>query len=84
MSLPSVLLFGQTNVGKSTLFNRLSRSKMAVVYDQPGVTRDFIETSIDNRYRLMDSGGLFSPKDAFSQSIENRVWDALQKANCIV
>ena len=84
MSLPSVLLFGQTNVGKSTLFNRLSRSKMAVVYDQPGVTRDFITTTIDNRYQLMDSGGLFSPRDAFSQSVENRVWDALQKAQCIV
>ena len=84
MSLPSVLLFGQTNVGKSTLFNRLSRSKMAVVYDQPGVTRDFIMTTIDNRYQLMDSGGLFSPRDAFSQSVENRVWDALQKAQCIV
>ncbi len=84
MSLPSVLLFGQTNVGKSTLFNRLSRTKMAVVYDQPGVTRDFISTTIENRYQLIDSGGLFSPKDAFSKSIESRVWEALQKAQCII
>lgn len=84
MSLPSVLLFGQTNVGKSTLFNRLSRTKMAVVYDQPGVTRDFISTTIENRYQLIDSGGLFSPKDAFSKFIESRVWEALQKTQCII
>jgi len=84
MKLPSVLLFGQTNVGKSTLFNRLSRSKTAVVYDQPGVTRDFITANIDNRFQIIDSGGLFSPKDPFTKSIENRVWNALNTADVVV
>lgn len=84
MRLPSVLLFGQTNVGKSTLFNRLSRSRAAVVYDQPGVTRDFITAEIEGRFQLVDSGGLYSPKDAFTQSIENRVWTAIHKASVIV
>lgn len=84
MKLPSVLLFGQTNVGKSTLFNRLTHSKAAVVYDQPGVTRDFITAEVDQRFCLMDSGGLFSPTDAFSKSVEGRVWEAVRKANVIV
>lgn len=84
MKLPSVLLFGQTNVGKSTLFNRLSRSKTAVVYDQPGVTRDFITANVDNRFQLIDSGGLFSPQDAFSKSVEERVWNAVKTSDVIV
>lgn len=84
MKLPSVLLFGQTNVGKSTLFNRLTRSKAAVVYDQPGVTRDFISAEVDNLFQIIDSGGLFSPCDAFTKSIENRVWNAVNTADVIV
>lgn len=84
MNLPSVLLLGQTNVGKSTLFNRIARSKAAVVYDQPGVTRDFITADIDQRFRLMDSGGLFSPSDAFAKSVEARVWEVVQKVDVIV
>lgn len=84
MSLPSVLLFGQTNVGKSTLFNRLTRTKNAVVYNQPGVTRDFISGDVDQTFRLMDSGGLFSPKDDFSKLVENRVWKALKQVDVII
>ena len=38
--LPVVALVGRPNVGKSTLFNRLTRSREALVDDQPGVTRD--------------------------------------------
>ena len=84
MSLPSVLLFGRTNVGKSTLFNRLTKSKTAVVYDQPGVTRDFLTATVDGLFQLTDSGGLFAPTDAFTQAIEARVTEALEKADAVV
>lgn len=84
MALPSVLLFGQTNVGKSTLFNRLTHSRKAVVYAQPGVTRDFIIADVDKRFQLVDSGGLYSPQDTFTASVEQRVWEALQTASIIV
>ena len=40
--LPVIALIGRPNVGKSTLFNRLTRSRKALVDDQPGVTRDRI------------------------------------------
>ena len=84
MSLPSVLLFGRTNVGKSTLFNRLTKTKTAVVYDQPGVTRDFLTATVDGLFQLTDSGGLFAPTDVFTQAIEARVTEALEKADAVV
>ena len=84
MSLPSVLLFGRTNVGKSTLFNRLTKSKTAVVYDQPGVTRDFLTATVDGLFQLTDSGGLFAPTDVFTRAIEDRVTGALRRADVVV
>lgn len=84
VGLPSVLLFGRTNVGKSTLFNRLSKSKSAIVDNQPGVTRDFLTATIEQRFQIIDSGGLFSPADDFSHSMEARVRNKLQKADVVV
>jgi len=59
--LPLVAILGRPNVGKSTLFNRLARRRIAIVDDTPGVTRDRreVETEIGGRkVRLMDTAGL--------------------------
>lgn len=60
--LPKVALLGRPNVGKSTLFNRLIRSKRAITHDRPGVTRDRMEGIVRNRdegdFLLVDTGGL--------------------------
>jgi GTP-binding protein len=57
-----VVLIGPTNVGKSTLFNRLSRTRRAIVCDRPGVTVDrhewLVEDSPIGRFRLIDTGGV--------------------------
>jgi GTP-binding protein len=59
---PVVVIVGRPNVGKSTLFNRLTRSRRALVHDVPGVTRDRIvgeaEDRRGRRVTLIDTGGL--------------------------
>ncbi|MCH5277021.1 MAG: ribosome biogenesis GTPase Der [Desulfovibrionaceae bacterium] len=60
--LPKVLLLGRPNVGKSTLFNRLIRSRRAITHDRPGVTRDRMEGVVGARsqrpFILVDTGGI--------------------------
>lgn len=58
---PTIVLVGRPNVGKSTLFNRLTRSRNAIVHDQPGLTRDrhYGEGRIGGKpYIVVDTGGL--------------------------
>ena len=64
--LPTVVVVGRPNVGKSALFNRLSGKQAALVADIPGVTRDRLYaevTSEDIDFELVDTGGLFSESD---------------------
>jgi GTP-binding protein len=61
--LPIVVIVGRPNVGKSTLFNRLTRSRDAIVHDQPGITRDrhYGEGRVGRKaYLVVDTGG-FEP-----------------------
>jgi GTP-binding protein len=60
--VPKIVLVGPTNVGKSTLFNRLSRTRKAIVCDRPGVTVDRHEFLVENSdigpFFLVDTGGV--------------------------
>jgi GTP-binding protein len=59
---PLVALLGRPNVGKSTLFNRLIRSRRAVTHDRPGITRDRMEGTVKRKgertFLLVDTGGI--------------------------
>ena len=58
-----VAIVGRPNVGKSALFNRLTGSGLAIVYDYPGVTRDRLYTRAawgDREFVVVDTGGLMS------------------------
>ncbi|MBK49316.1 MAG: ribosome biogenesis GTPase Der [Acidobacteria bacterium] len=64
--LPSVVIAGRPNVGKSTLFNRITRSRKAIVTITPGTTRDLVAEDAEWRgvsFRLVDSGGMFGASD---------------------
>ena len=55
----TVAIVGRPNVGKSRIFNRLTRKRISIVHDQPGVTRDVISAQVDDGgYTLLDTGGI--------------------------
>ena len=86
--LPMVAVVGRPNVGKSTLFNRLARRRLAIVHDQPGVTRDrhYVDASAFGRdYVLIDTGG-FDPddKDPMKAGIRRHVEEAIKEADLIL
>ncbi len=94
MKLPLVALCGRPNVGKSTLFNRLTRSRAALVHDLPGMTRDRSYgrvTCLDEEgqalevFELVDTGGLdFEGDDVITQGITRMAEAALQEAHIAV
>ena len=86
--IPLVALVGRPNVGKSTLFNRLAGKKLAIVHDEPGVTRDrhYADTHLQGRnLTLIDTGG-FDPEDVdpMRQGIARHVEGAIGEADVIV
>jgi len=64
-SLPKVVLFGRTNVGKSTLFNKLTGTEHALVSARAGTTRDCNVDAVNwqgKEFQLIDTGGIINPK----------------------
>ena len=84
MKLPVVAIIGQTNAGKSSLFNRLARRQQAIVAREAGTTRDNVVTKIDDRYLLIDTAGLKDPDDDFEANIQNQIDDAVESADLIL
>ncbi|MEC9311613.1 MAG: GTPase, partial [Pseudomonadota bacterium] len=76
----TLAIVGRPNVGKSTLFNRLVGKKLALVDDQPGVTRDLREGEArlgDLRFTVIDTAGL---EDATDNSLEGRMRRLTERA----
>jgi GTP-binding protein len=86
--LPIVAIVGRPNVGKSALFNRLVRQRVAIVHDQPGVTRDRLsaDCQIDSvRFTLVDTGGIGSAIDAsFDEQVRAEADLAMEMASLIL
>ena len=85
--LPVIALIGRPNVGKSTLFNRLTRSHKAIVDDQPGVTRDrqYGQGRIGGKpYLVVDTGGLFNDDETLQVLIEEQVDQILKQADAVI
>jgi len=87
-SLPSLVIVGRPNVGKSTLFNRLTGTRRAIVTDEPGITRDRIYGKAEWRGRaleVVDTGGIVpDDKALIPQEILRQAQVAIKKAALLV
>jgi GTPase len=86
--LPIVAIVGRPNVGKSALFNRLVQQRVAIVHDQPGVTRDRLTADCEIgsvRFTLVDTGGIGSAiDDSFDEQVRAEADLAMEMANLIL
>ncbi len=87
-ALPLVAIVGRPNVGKSTLFNRLTHSRRSIVGDEPGITRDRIYGEYEwagRQFRLVDTGGIVpDDPELIPTEIYNQAKVALEDADALV
>ncbi|MBI4327627.1 MAG: ribosome biogenesis GTPase Der [Chloroflexi bacterium] len=87
-----IAIVGRPNVGKSALFNRIAGKRIAIVHDEPGVTRDRISAEVEWRgqpFTLVDTGGIGllrgeKAKDAITQAALGQVELAIEAAHVII
>ena len=82
-----VALVGRPNVGKSTIFNRLIGTKIAIIEDTPGVTRDRIYGTVnylDYSFHLIDTGGIDMGDGNFNTEIKGQAELAIDEADIVV
>lgn len=88
MSIPTIAIVGRPNVGKSAIFNRMVARRIAIVHDQPGITRDRLSAPCrltDYEALAVDTGGIGSTlDDGFSAAVEREADIALGAADIIM
>ncbi len=85
--LPTVVIVGRPNVGKSTLFNRIVGEQAAIVEDRPGVTRDRKETEAEwlgVPFRLIDTGGWMPGGSDLDEKVSRQVEAAVAEADLVL
>ena len=87
MVLPVVAIVGRPNVGKSTIFNRIIGSRVSIVEDEPGITRDRIYSSgewLTRKFNVIDTGGIEIGDEPFMKQIKHQAEIAMDEADVIV
>ncbi len=83
-----VAIVGRPNVGKSSLFNRITGRREAIVDDQPGVTRDRLYTRVEwqgKSFYLVDTGGMAgSPRDDLADAVHRQVQVAIEESDALL
>ncbi|MDO8520700.1 MAG: ribosome biogenesis GTPase Der, partial [bacterium] len=95
-TLPTVVLIGRTNTGKTTLFNRLTGMRSPLVSDIPGTTRDWREATAEwngVQYRVIDTGGIDRPRvrtrkkgdvATVEEEVQRHAWKQMVNADLIL
>lgn len=84
--LPVIALVGRPNVGKSTLFNRLTKTRDALVADFSGLTRDRQYgdgKTGDHPYLVVDTGGILGGEQGLGELTAQQAWQAVEEADCV-
>ena len=83
----SIAIIGRPNVGKSSLFNKLTRSRDAIVSDFPGLTKDrnygYFETK-NKKTLLIDTGGISESNEDLKDVISAQAWIAVQESSLVI
>ncbi len=85
--IPILAIVGRPNVGKSTLFNRLSKSRSSLVDDQPGLTRDRLYANIHwegTALTIIDTGGFDDVDDPLIDKVKDQVRKAVAEADAVL
>lgn len=85
--MQTVCLIGKSNVGKSTIFNRLIKEKKAIIMDTPNITRDRIYGDVDyngKKFHLVDTGGITLDGSNFGKEILIQAQLAIDEADIIL
>ncbi len=84
---PVIALVGRPNVGKSTLFNRLTRTRDAIVADFPGLTRDrqYGDGRLGDRpYTVVDTGGIGESEEGIDRPMTDQALQAVGEADVVL
>lgn len=91
-SLPIVVIVGRPNVGKSALFNRIAKKKIAIVHEESGVTRDKVSAPAEwmgREFLLVDTGGIAEPRgkkitDTITAEMRKQSESAIREAAALI
>ena len=81
------VIVGRTNTGKSSLFNRITKSRSALVFDEKGITRDLLKEKVcwwGESFEIMDSGGWTPLRGELSSKINRKLLEAFKEGNAFI